>query len=48
MIVLLKMPGTRPDIIMFKHQVLNRAVRSRVDTGAGGGEEKEEELVRLW
>lgn len=32
MLVILKMPGIRLNN-MFKHQVLNREVRSRVDTG---------------
>lgn len=45
MIVIFKMPGTRPDIIMLKHQVLNRAMRSRVDTQGG---ERGGELVRMW
>lgn len=41
MIVTLKMPWTTPDTITFKHQVLNRAVRSRVDSEGThwGGEE---------
>lgn len=41
------MTGTTLDTIMFKHQVLNLAVRSRVITG-GRGMARGGELVRLW
>ena len=38
MIVTLEMPGTTPDTIILKHQVLNLTVWSRVEAGVGGVE----------
>lgn len=38
MIVTSEMPGTTPDTIMLKHQVLNLTVRNRVEAGVGGVE----------
>lgn len=40
------MQGTTPDRIMFKPQVLDRAVRSGLLLGAGVWRRRE--LVRLW